>query len=35
LFPLHLTDTEQQDLLSFLEALAGHVPGDIGGAGQK
>jgi cytochrome c peroxidase len=35
LFPLHLTDAEQQDLLSFLDALAGHVPGDIGGAGQK
>jgi cytochrome c peroxidase len=35
LFPLHLTDAEQHDLLSFLDALAGRVPGDIRGAEQK
>jgi cytochrome c peroxidase len=29
LFQLHLTDTEQRDLLAFLQALAGHVPEDI------
>ena len=28
LFQLHLTDAEQQDLLAFLQALAGNVPGD-------
>lgn len=35
LFQLHLTDAEQQDLLSFLEALAGPVQGDTSSAGEK
>lgn len=38
LFQLHLTDGEQQDLLSFLAALASPVQGDIhpaGGPSQK
>jgi hypothetical protein len=37
LFQLHLTDAEQRDLLSFLQALAGHMPEDedVSRAGQK
>jgi cytochrome c peroxidase len=35
LFELHLTDEEQKDLLSFLQALADTVQGDVIGAAEK
>jgi cytochrome c peroxidase len=35
LFQLHLTDTEQRDLLAFLQALAGYLPEDVDRVDEK